>query len=1005
MRTAIVFALLFLVIILPALYPDQQDSQSKAVQLRKEADTLFNNGDCESAILKFDELIKMYEESKDRPGIGNVLYRLGVCFNNTGKYEKSFEYLKQAEAIHTETEDTNALAFDILEMAKTQALRSNYKDSESLAQKALQIHEKNGNQEGIADSLRLIADAVQILGDSEKSLGFAERSLAISTGIGDKAGAARSLAAIAQVYWNRADYPQALGYFEKSLQIAEEAADKKTALNVMKSMANIYGDQGDHSRERETYDRALKIANEINDLPGKALILMSTGALEYGLGHFGKANQLLLESLTISEAIGNKRYIAGCLSNLAGVQFYSGNDSMALDYLQKSARIMEEIGDQRTLSIVVANFGAYYYEHADYSKALEYFQKSLRIRKEIEDKEGIIWSLYYLGEAYEKLGKYDQAQDSYQEALALSKSTGAKDLGGVIYLGIGTVQFHKKEFASAEISIDLAIEIASRTNDWTVLWPALRLKAKILNETGRETDALASIQKAVDIIESVRASIDLAEQKAGYFESKRGAYEDLIELLFKAKNIEAAFHYAQRSKARAFLDMLVEANVDPSKNLDSELIGRKKQILKNLADIQNEIREESEGDTPTHSRINGLTAKRTELEEEYSNLQVEIRRQNPRYADIEYPQPVSLHEAQQMLDDHTILLEYFIGESHSFLFTITRDVVRSYVLPGDKQLTEQVLQMRESLQNSKDSGFKKISPVLYSELVKPAEDQLEGKKRILIAPDGPLNYLPFESLIGSRNNESSQIFFLALQFEIQYVPSISVLKAIHQKPAPKGQKQLIAFANPLLMESAAKENQAVVRDWVGVLGALPNAKTEVEEIAKLYTSEDVSIMLGRNASESNVKKMKLNQYRKVHFASHGLIDEEKPEFSALVLSPDEKGEEDGFLTMREVFDLQLNADLVVLSACKTGLGDNIRGEGVSGLSRAFLVAGASTVLVSLWDVYDKTTADFMKAFYWNMERKKMTKTEALKQVRINMIQNRKTSHPYYWAPFILIGEN
>jgi CHAT domain-containing protein len=339
------------------------------------------------------------------------------------------------------------------------------------------------------------------------------------------------------------------------------------------------------------------------------------------------------------------------------------------------------------------------------------------------------------------------------------------------------------------------------------------------------------------------------------------------------------------------------------------------------------------------------------------------------------------------------------------LFTISKDDIRSFDLPGEKKVTGRVLTMGESLLNPKDITYRGTSLILYSELIKPAENQLKGKSRILIAPDGALNYLPFESLIQHETNQSSPIPFLALYFEVQYVPSISVLKAIQEKQDLPGPKQLIAFANPLLNENITKENPTMVRDWAGVLGPLPNTKREVEEIAKLYTPENVSILIGRNASEKNVKDLKLADYRKVHFASHGLIDEEKPQFSALVLSSDEKGQEDGFLTMREVFDLKLNADLVVLSACKTGMGENIRGEGVSGLSRSFLVAGASTVLVSLWNVYDKTTSDFMKAFYQNMEENNMTKTEALKAARTAMIQNQQSSHPYFWAPFVLIGEN
>ena len=202
-----------------------------------------------------------------------------------------------------------------------------------------------------------------------------------------------------------------------------------------------------------------------------------------------------------------------------------------------------------------------------------------------------------------------------------------------------------------------------------------------------------------------------------------------------------------------------------------------------------------------------------------------------------------------------------------------------------------------------------------------------------------------------------------------------------------------------------KNGTSTVRSWVGTLTQLPYTRTEVEGIAHLYPPETISIFMGNQATEKKLKQTDLENYRRLHFASHGLIDEDKPEFSALVLGPDQEEAEDGFLTMREVFELKMNADLVVLSACKTGLGKTIRGEGVSGLSRAFLSSGAQNVLVSLWNVYDLSTATFMKDFYREMEQKESDKLKALKDARELMMQSGKYSHPYYWAPFILIGSD
>jgi CHAT domain-containing protein len=222
--------------------------------------------------------------------------------------------------------------------------------------------------------------------------------------------------------------------------------------------------------------------------------------------------------------------------------------------------------------------------------------------------------------------------------------------------------------------------------------------------------------------------------------------------------------------------------------------------------------------------------------------------------------------------------------------------------------------------------------------------------------------------------------------------------------ARKPAKQLIAFADPILAQNSSGKVPAdeTLRNWSSSLSELPYARVEVQKISELFPKEQFSILIGKDATETNAKTMQLREFRTLHFASHGLIDEEHPQLSSIVLNPGSP-EEDGYLTMREVFDLKLNADLVVLSACKTGLGRNTRGEGLTGLARAFFCAGASSVLVSLWNVNDRSTSEFMTAFYTARTGTSMSKTAALREARLKMIQSKKYSHPYYWSPFILIG--
>jgi CHAT domain-containing protein len=371
------------------------------------------------------------------------------------------------------------------------------------------------------------------------------------------------------------------------------------------------------------------------------------------------------------------------------------------------------------------------------------------------------------------------------------------------------------------------------------------------------------------------------------------------------------------------------------------------------------------------------------------------------------------------LDERSILLEYFVGKSASYMFAVTHDQAQVYELSNEKTLSSLITQIRDVLQKpdlafqlseKSHTKFVNLAFDLHQKLFKPIQSLAQGKSRIIISPDGPLHYLPFEVLlsdnVSARSPNFAHLPYLARDFEIRYVPSVSVFSLFAQRDL-NGQeiqhKQLLAFADPAFGKGSQASSS--IREWVGTLGALPYTRPEVQGIASLYPSDQTNVFIGSQATEKNLKSLDLQQYKYIHFASHGLIDEQKPQFSALILSPDAKNEEDGFLTAREVFDLKLNADLVVLSACKTGLGKRIRGEGVTGLSRAFLCAGAPSVLVSLWNVYDHSTAEFMKDFYQSLEEQKMNKADALREARLKMMKTSKYSHPYYWAPFVLIGNN
>lgn len=1004
--------------ILIFLYIPAADAQSPA-----EINQWILEGRCAEAIPAIEQELKGFLPQDDSKEKADVLHQAGVCYNMLARYSEAVQALTQAEKIHSGLNDEVSRAFDLVERAATERLRANYNNSLALSQQVLEIASKIGNRKCEADAMREIGAVHVARGEYVEALKFTEPSLNIAREINDQRGIGLSLKDEGAIHFRQGEYDDALKSLEQARKIAEDIHDRKLQAQILSNSALVYGEQGDLNRELENYEQAGKIAEEIQDRSQLCLILLNCGTVYFNQSEFRKSHDYFYRALTLAREIDNKRFISGGLSGLGFVELESGNNDTGLDYLRQSAALAEQIGDKNVLSYDLNELGYRSMDNGDFLSALKYFQRGLQLRIEMNDKRGIAFSYNYMGYAYMKNGDFDRALDSYQKSLAVSEPLGIKQPLAGSYNDIATIYYQKKEMATAQQAISKTIELSRDDGDRDTLSDALHTQGLILRDTGKTTEALASFREAIGVIESVRAGLELPEEKAGFLEGRRQEYEDMIALLLKEKQIPEAFDYAQKSKARAFLDMLAEMRIDPETNLPPDLLQRREKLFTEIQDIQSAIQEEADKPDASKTRRAELQKKQNGLEEQYSILIRDIRDQSPRLADMQYPQPKKLAEAQASLDPDTVLLEYFVGNSNSTVFAVTHDHAAAFEIPDDDNLSKSVTEVRNVLQKpdlasqiteNSSSRYLRAAASLYSKLLQPAQSLLQGKRRIIIAPDGPLHYLPFEALLTKevriQHPDFATLPYLTLRHEIQYVPSISVLASLErnrqEQAAGAGRKELLAFADPALPSGEAQSNGAsLVREWVGAMTELPYTKTEVEEIAHLFPEGTTSVFTGGQATERNLKNLNLESYRRLHFASHGLIDEEKPQFSALVLTPDPKSKEDGFLTMREVFELKLNADLVVLSACKTGLGKRIRGEGVAGLSRAFLSAGASSVLVSLWNVYDISTANFMQSFYRNMEQGKMTKVVALQKARQQMIQSGKYSHPYYWAPFVLIGNN
>ena len=572
-----------------------------------------------------------------------------------------------------------------------------------------------------------------------------------------------------------------------------------------------------------------------------------------------------------------------------------------------------------------------------------------------------------------------------------------------------------------------------------MIWSAAYGLAGAYEKLDQPAPALQHYKLAIAEIEKVRARAGSDEGKSKFFERKTVVYQDLIRLLIAghrqdpaAGHLAEAFHYAERARARALLDLTAEARVNVEQDVDADLLDRRRDIEARMAEAQAQLIKRQGPAPPDRAKVKALEADLAQADEDYQSLRREMRRRHPRYAELRDPDPVRLEQAQSLLSEGALLLEYVLGDEASFLFAVSRTECLVALLPPERDLSARVKKLRQLISRGPHwtglANYLTQAQSLYRDLIQPAGRLLAGKRELIVVADGVLHYLPFEVLLKPGGADRAQIDlrqlpYLVRDYSISYVSSASVLSGLSGRHAerPRAQKMFLAYADPVYGEgeqqvagatgSALRRAFAEGTPWE--LRRLAQSRKEVERIAKLFPGGEASLFLGEQASEDNVKTGEgLGQHRIIHFAVHGLLNENRPQFSGLVLSrPAARGgtagapAQDGLLQVYEIFNLRLQADLVVLSACETGLGPSVRGEGLIGLTRAFLYAGTPAVVVSLWKVEDRSTAELMARFYRHLRGPAVSKAEALRRAQLDLIRAGRFGHPYFWAAFVLFGKS
>ena len=904
-------------------------------------------------------------------------------------------------AAKTETEQSTLLAAepDLITLELVQALR---KQADTFAQRreplqavvALRlmrsIAERIGDEQGVAYAVNTLGVNYYTRGEYQQALELFEFQLTLEAARRDRSVTARTFNQIGMIKRFYGDITAALDWLQRSQRLAEEAGDKRLLSNALNNLGLIYREMGDYAR-----------------------------ALDY----FEK-------SLTLNEALGEKVFLSMSLNNIGTIHGTQGNEAQALEYFERALKLGRAADDKNMIAFGLNNIGITYYRHREYPRALEYYQESLALREQMNDKRGAALTLNNIGLLHREQGDHKKALDYYQRSLAIREKL--DDQSGMAYAlnHIGHLHYLQGDHQQALQISKRVIDIATRLVNPELIWRGYEIAGRAHTALKQFDEAEKALTSSINTVEQLRHRVgggELARQR--FFEDKLLPYMAMVELAVSRNRPVDVLTYSELAKARTLLDVLRNGRIPINKAMSPEEQEMERISNAELTALNAQIYEERQRPKPNVDRLADLEPRREKARMAYEAFLTSLYVKHPELkVQRGEATPITATEAAALIPDPaTAIVEFVVDEDRSYLMVLTRDRKAASPLKltlhpikiTANQLSDRVNEFRRMLAE-RDLNYQDAARQLYDLLLKPAEEQLRGKKTLCIVPDRALWELPFQALqpkTGTHLIEDVALF---------YAPSLSVLREVTKRRTPatppvslsdeirvsdlrgsssRSPKMLLAFGNPQLTGGPGGRLRG---DDAERFGPLPEAEEEVKTLGRLYGAVRSRVFIGPEAREG-VVKTEAPQYEVLHFATHGLLDNRNPMFSFLTLAQTaEDPNEDGLLEAREILNMDLQAKLAVLSACQTARGRVGAGEGVIGMSWALFVAGVPTTVASQWKVDSASTTslmiDFHRRLTMRQARSKESKAESLRQAALKLLRTERHRHPFYWAGFVMIGD-
>jgi CHAT domain-containing protein/Tfp pilus assembly protein PilF len=823
------------------------------------------------------------------------------------------------------------------------------------------------------------------------------------------------------------------GRFQEAGNLLEQVTVKSTTPHhlaiTQTNTGFLYLNQGRHDLALEVFQKALSNIEKENRQRSleAAQILSHLGNLYLATGKYAQAEQQLDIALDIRRSLvkENSELIAASYNDL-GLVYSTTDADKALDHYEKALAIYQNLHgkEHSKIAIVNTNLGFVYRTIELYGDAILNFETALTIWEKIyqQPHPTKAFILFNLGQTYLKMRNEKAAEGYYERALKMYWETFGKKHPEIatVLNSIGNLKLASRKFDEALDYYQAAL-IANSSNFneanltsnptlknyysgntllFSLLHKAEALESKYFGKSLSFKElvlASETLQVCDTLIDNLRQQITNESDKISLGTIAAEVYGAGVRIAYEAGQIavkkkmwfELAFYFAEKSKSAVLLEAISESNAKSFSGIPSDLLEREKKLKAEISVLAQKLSLK-----PSESEERYLRETAFVLNREYENFTRDLEKNFPAYFNLKFNASApSITELQTKLDRHTAVVSYFTDDKNNriYIFQITAKKFHTNSHPIPEDFNKNITGLRNSLFYNEKETYK-VTAANLSRLLVP-EKISSTIKQLVILPTGRLSIVPFETLFYKKyknENTFASLPYMLKKYTIRYEFSASLI--LQKSKVQSNSSTSIFLCAPVTFEKAR-------------LSALPGTESEVQEISRLFSSKSLthSTFIRHQANEKLIKKGSLKNYSYLHFATHGIVDEVNPELSQIFLHADSTSE-DGNLFAAEIYNLDLNANLVTLSACQTGLGKITKGEGVIGLSRALVYAGSKNIMVSFWSVADESTARLMKDFYRHLlENSSLNLSQHLRQAKINMIGNEKYAAPYYWAPFILIG--